>query len=156
MFPDCRSQQSEKPGNLALTASRRNWRIEIAKRSVDMGDIMSILGNSYASAALATPSNTLYANVDPTLYKGTWNGTYSNNQKFQISVSDVNGFRAQVKYQSGSTVQYQSVLIKDNSFRFGDTKFTLTAQGTADVRNVVTDPASGNTSLVEGTATLAT
>ena len=120
-----------------------------------MGDIMSILGNSYASAALATLSNTPYTNVDPTLYKGTWNGTYSNNQKFEISVSEVNGFRAQVKYQSGSTVQYQSVLIKDNSFRFGDTKFTLTAQGTADVRNVVTDPASGNTSLVEGNATQA-
>jgi hypothetical protein len=120
-----------------------------------MGDIMSILQSSYSSASQNTPSNTPYTNVDPTLYQGTWNGTYSNNQKFEISVSQVNGFRAQVKYQSGTTVQYQSVLIKDNSFRFGDTKFTLTAQGTADVRNVVTDPASGNTSLVDGSATLA-
>lgn len=120
-----------------------------------MGDIMSILGNSYASAALTTPSNTPYTNVDPTLYQGSWSGTYSNNRKFQISVSEVNGFRAQVKYQSGSTVQYQSVLIKDSSFRIGDTKFTLTAQGTATVGNVVTDPASGNTSLVQGSATLA-
>jgi hypothetical protein len=118
-----------------------------------MGDIMSILGNSYASAALTTPSNTPYTNVDPTLYQGSWSGTYSNNQKFDLSVTEVNGFRAQVKYQSGSTVQYQSVLIKDNSFRIGDTKFTLTAQGTADVRNVITDPTSGNTSLVEGNAT---
>jgi hypothetical protein len=120
-----------------------------------MGDIMSILGNSYAAAALSPPSNTPYTNVDPTLYQGTWSGTYSNNSKFQISVTEVNGFRAQVKYQSGATVQYQSVLIKDNSFRFGDTKFTLTAKGTADVRNVVTDPISGNTSLVEGNATQA-
>ena len=61
-----------------------------------------------------------------------------------------------MKYQSGSTIQYQSVLIKDSSFRIGDTKFTLTAQGTADVKNVITDPATGNTSLVEGNATLAT
>jgi hypothetical protein len=60
-----------------------------------------------------------------------------------------------VKYQSGSTVQYQRVLIKDSSFRIGDTKFTLTAQGTATVANVVTDPASGNTNLVQGSATLA-
>ena len=118
-----------------------------------MGDIMSILQNSYATASLTTPSNTPYTNVDPASYQGTWNGTYSNNQKFQFSISQVNGFRAQVKYQSGSTVQYQSVLIKDNSFRIGDTKFTLTAQGTADVRNVITDPTSGNTSLVEGNAT---
>jgi hypothetical protein len=123
--------------------------------NVVMGDIMSILQNSYSTASLSTPSNTPYVAVDPTLYQGSWSGTYSNNQKFDISVSEVNGFRAQVKYQSGSTVQYQSVLIKDNSFRFGDTKFTLTAQGTADVRNVVTDPISGNTSLVEGNATQA-
>ena len=33
-----------------------------------MGDIMSILGNSYASAALSPPSNTPYTNVDPTAY----------------------------------------------------------------------------------------
>ena len=121
-----------------------------------MGDIMSILQSSYSSASLSTPSNTPYTNVDPTLYQGSWSGTYSNNTKFQISVSEVNGFRAQVKYTSGTTVQYQQVLIKDNSFRFGDTKFTLTGKGTADVRNVVTDPVSGNTSLVEGNATLAT
>jgi hypothetical protein len=60
-----------------------------------------------------------------------------------------------VKYQSGSTVQYQSVLIKDNSFRFGDTKFTLKAKRTADVKNVITDPISGKSSLVEGSATQA-
>jgi hypothetical protein len=120
-----------------------------------MGDIMSILQSSYTSASLSPPSNTPYTNVDPTLYQGSWSGTYSNNQKFDISVTEVNGFRAQVKYQSGSTTQYQSVLIKDNSFRFGDTKFTLTAKGTADVKNVITDPISGNTSLVEGSATQA-
>ena len=83
-------------------------------------------------------------------------GTYPNNQKFDLSITAVNEFRAQVKFQSGSTIQYQSVLIKDSSFRIGDTKFTLTAQGTADVKNVITDPATGNTSLVEGSAKLAT
>jgi hypothetical protein len=121
-----------------------------------MGDIMSILQNSYATASLNTTSKTPYTAVDPTLYQGSWSGTYSNNQKFDISVTEVNGFRAQVKYQSGSTIQYQSVLIKDSSFRFGDTKFTLTGQGTADVRNVITDPVSGNTTLVQGSATQAT
>jgi hypothetical protein len=136
-----------------------------------MADIMSILSSSYTSATLSTPSNTPYTNVDPTSYQGTWDGTYSNNQKFQISVSQVNGFRAQVKYQSGTTVQYQSVLIKDSSFRIGDTKFTLTkaltpataatdtdpatdAQGgTASIRTAITDPTTGSTSLITGTAT---
>ena len=63
-----------------------------------------------------------------------------------------NGFRAQVKYQSGSTVQYQSVLIKDHSFRIGDSKFTLSSAGKAQIRTVITDPATGNTSLITGTA----
>src|SRR5882757_6796322 len=87
---------------------------------------MGILQSSYASASLTTPSATPYTNVDPASYQGTWDGTYSNNQKFQLTVSQVDGFRAQVKYTSGSTVKYQSVLIKDSSFRVGDSKFTLT------------------------------
>ena len=115
--------------------------------NVVMGDIMSILGNSYAAAALSPPSNTPYTNVDPTLYQGSWSGTYSNNQDFKLSISAVNGFRAQVKYQSGSTIQYQSVLIKDSAFRIGDTKFTLSALGKAEIKNVVTDPSSGQTYL---------
>jgi hypothetical protein len=121
-----------------------------------MADIMTILSQSYASAALSQPSSTPYTNVDPASYQGTWEGTYSNNQKFQFTISQVTGFRAQVKYQSGSTVQYQSVLIKDNSFRIGDTKFTLASAGNAQIRNVVTDPATGGTSLVTGNATLDT
>ena len=53
-----------------------------------------------------------------------------------------------MQYQSSDgTSKYQDVLIKDNSFRIGDTKFTLTALGKAEVKNVVTDPASGQTSL---------
>src|SRR5882757_7505343 len=117
-----------------------------------MSDIFSVLQSAYASAPLTPQSSKPYTNVDPTSYQGSWTGTYSNNQKFEFTISQVNGFRAQVKYQSGSTVQYQSVLIKDSSFRIGDTKFTLTAAGSAQIRNVVTDPATGNTSLVTGTA----
>jgi len=117
-----------------------------------MSDIMSILQSAYATAPL-TPTNTKYTPVDPTSYQGTWSGTYSNNQKFELTISDVNGFRAQVKYQSGSTVKYQSVLIKDQSFRIGDTKFILTKAGKAQVKNVITDPATGSTYLDTATAT---
>jgi hypothetical protein len=117
-----------------------------------MGDIMSILQNVYASASLTTPSATPYTNVDPANYQGSWNGAYSNNQKFQFTISQVEGFRAQVKYQSGSTVQYQSVLIKDNSFRIGDSKFTLSSAGNAQIRTAITDPVTGSTSLITGVA----
>jgi hypothetical protein len=118
-----------------------------------MSDIMSVIASSYATTPL-TPTATKYTAVDPNQYQGTWEGTYSNNQKFKITISDVNGFRAQVKYQSGSTTQYQQVLIGNSSFRVGDTKFVLGANGQAQVYNAVTDPATGNTSLVQGSATL--
>ena len=119
-----------------------------------MSDIFSLLQSAYASAPL-TPTNTKYTNVDPASYQGTWSGTYSNNQKFDLTISDVNGFRAQVKYQSGSTVQYAQVLIGNSSaFRIGNTKFLLTGTGQATVANAVTDPVTGNTSLIQGTATL--
>ena len=118
-----------------------------------MAEIMSILSANYKAAGLSVPSKTKYVAVDPNLYQGTWSGTYPDKKTFKFTVSDVNGFRAQVKYQSGSTVKYQSVLIKDQSFRIGDTKFTLTKAGKAQIKNVITDPATGSTYLDTATAT---
>jgi len=118
-----------------------------------VSDIMSVIASAYATTPL-TPTATKYTPVDPKQYQGTWEGTYSNNQKFKITISEVNGFRAQVKYQSGTTTQYQQVLIGNSSFRVGDSKFVLTGAGQAQVYNAVTDPVTGNTSLVQGAATL--
>jgi hypothetical protein len=118
-----------------------------------MSDLMSVIANAYATAPL-TPTTTKYTNVDPKSYEGTWQGTYSNNQSFKITISDVNGFRAQVKYQSGGTTQYQQVLIGNSSFRIGDSKFVLSGTGKAVVYNAVTSATTGDTSLVQGNATL--
>jgi len=52
-----------------------------------------------------------------------------------------------VQYQSAGTNKYADVLIKDNAFRIGDTKFTLTKIGTAEIKNVIQDPSSGATIL---------
>ncbi len=76
--------------------------------------------------------------VDPALYTGDWTGKYADNKTFKISVSNVTGFRAKVQYQSGSTNKFAEVLIKDNAFRVGDTKFKLTKIGTAEIKNVIT------------------
>ena len=120
-----------------------------------MADMMSILSSAYkAAGAGGVPLNTKYVAVDPALYQGTWTGTYANKKTFKITVSDVSGFRAQVKYESAGTVKYQSVLIKDLSFRVGDTKMTLSNKlGTAQVKNVVTDPVTGTTYLDTASAT---
>lgn len=117
-----------------------------------MADVMSILSANYKAVGSSVPSRTAYAAVDPQLYQGTWTGTYPDKKTFKLTVSNVTGFRAKVKYQSGGTVKYQDVLIKDQSFRIGDTKFRLTKAGVAQIRNVITDPATGSTYLDTATA----
>jgi hypothetical protein len=122
-----------------------------------MTDVTSILAAAYKSNTLSTAqSNSKYVAVDPKLYEGTWSGKYANNKSFTVSVSDVEGFHAKVRYQSDGTSKYQDVLIKDSSFRVGDTKFALTANGKALIKNVVTDPASGQTYLDTAYATQST
>ena len=120
-----------------------------------MTDITSILSASYKSSALTSaPSKTKYVAVDPTLYQGTWTGKYANNKSFTIQITNVSGFHAKVHYQSDGTSKYQEVLIKDGTFRVGDTKFTLLNNGKAQIKNVVTDPATGSTYLDTAYATL--
>ena len=85
--------------------------------------------------------------MDPDQYNGTWKGTYSA-RKFSFSISNVQGFRAKVKYQSDKgPVLFQDVPIKDNSFRIGDSKFLLKKISHAQIKTVVTNPATGATVL---------
>jgi hypothetical protein len=113
-----------------------------------MADIMSILSSNYVTAGQNVSLNTgKYVNVDPKAFEGTWSGKYANQKPFSVTISNVSGFRAKAKYQYGSSVKYQEVLIKNNAFRVGDSKFTLTKAGTAQVKTVMTDPASGAQSL---------
>ena len=122
-----------------------------------MTDVTSILSAAYKSSTLnVAKSNSKYVAVDPALYQGTWSGKYANNKSFSISVSNVSGFHAKVRYQSDGTSKYQDVLIKDSSFRVGDTKFMLTANGKALIKNVVTDAANGQTYLDTAYATQST
>ena len=110
-----------------------------------MADIMSILSAGYTTAVPTTSGK--YVAVDPDTFKGSWTGTYANKKTFQIDILQVDGFRAQVKYSSAGTVKYQSVLIKDNAFRIGDTKVQVTGNNKATIKNAVTDPVTGSTYL---------
>jgi len=119
-----------------------------------MSDILSVLQSAYASNTVSTPSTGKYVPVDPKSYEGTWSGTYTkNDKKFSLQVFNVQGFRAQVKVRDANGVSYQNVLIKNSSFRVGNTKFVLEGNGKAQVGTAVTDPVSGNVSLLSGTAT---
>ena len=112
-----------------------------------MADLMAIIAANYKAVGLTVPSKTPYFAVNPDNYLGDWSGKYPDNKTFKITISDVTGFRAKVHYQSGGTNKYQEVLIRDNSFRIGDTKFKLTKVGTAEIKNVIVDPATGSTLL---------
>jgi hypothetical protein len=112
-----------------------------------VADIWNIISSNYVTAGTTLPSKTPYVAVDPAAYQGTWTGKYANNQQFSVTVSNITGFRAKVKYQSGSTLKYQDVLIKDKAFRIGDSKFTLTRPGVAQIKTVVINPATGGTVL---------
>jgi hypothetical protein len=116
-----------------------------------MADIMSILSSGYATSVPTTQGK--YVNVDPDTFKGSWEGTYADKKTFKIDVSQISGFRAQVKYSSAGTVKYQQVLIKDNAFRIGDTKFQLTGNNKATIKNAVTDPVTKSTYLDTAYAT---
>jgi len=119
-----------------------------------MADMLATIAANYKTVGLTVPSKTPYVAVDPALYSGDWTGKYANNKTFKVTISNVTGFRAKVHYQSNDgTSKYQDVLIKDNSFRVGDTKFTLTGRKTALIKNVVTDPSSGQTYLDQAYAT---
>lgn len=118
-----------------------------------MADMLATIAANYKAVGLTVPSKTAYVAVDPAQYSGDWTGKYANNKTFKITVSNVEGFRAKVHYQSDGTSKYQDVLIKDKTFRVGDTKFTLTGRKTALVKNVVTDPSSGQTYLDQAYAT---
>ena len=119
-----------------------------------MADMMSILSANYKTAGLTVPSKTKYVAVDPKLYQGTWTGKYPDKKTFKITVSNVRGFHAKVKYQSGDTVKYQNVLIKDQVVPGRRHQVHADQQvGTAQIKNVVTDPVTGSTYLDTAVAT---
>lgn len=113
-----------------------------------MADVLNILATNYKTVGQNVSLNTgKYVNVDPDVFEGTWSGKYANQKPFSITISNVNGFRAKAKYQYGTTIKYQEVLIKNNGFRVGDSKFMLTKAGTAQVSTVMSDPATGASTL---------
>ena len=118
-----------------------------------MADVLSILSAGYKTAGTTLPSKTPYVAVDPKAYTGIWEGAYSDKTKFKFQISDVTGFRAQVKYADASGTKFQQVLIKDGAFKIGDSKFTLQKPGHAQVKTVVVNPATGGTVLNTAYAT---
>ncbi len=123
-----------------------------------MADIWNIISSNYVTVGGAVPSNSKYVAVDPDKFQGSWKGKYANGRSFEVSISSINGFRAKVKYQSGATLKYQDVLIRDSAFRIGDSKFILTGKDvngkdSAMVATIATNPVTGVSTMEKATAT---
>jgi hypothetical protein len=120
-------------------------------------NIFNILKNSYLAAAKVTASTPAkpvkYVNVDGRDYQGTWKGKFSDGQGFSVTISNITGYRAEVRLQLGHSVTNAFVLIGDSSFRIGDSKFILGKDGTATLATAVTNPIGGTISVKHATAT---
>ena len=124
-----------------------------------MSDIMSILQNAYASTpqSLIAPGSK-FAKVDPTKWQGSWTGLDVHHQPVSVSITKVQGYRANVTLTSSAGgVQYQRAFITTkNTFRIGDSSFALTGDGKARVTTIITDPTTGNQSEETTPVTLKT
>ena len=120
-------------------------------------NIFSILQSSYsATTQLSIPPGSKFANVDPTKWQGTWTTKDSNGKPVTLTISNVHGYRANVRFQSADGgLQTGRVLINTNNvFRIGDSQMQLVGAGKLTISTVITDATTGNQSIETDHATL--
>jgi len=122
-------------------------------------NIFSILQSSYQPATqVSIPPGSKFAKVDPTLYQGTWTAKDSNGKPVTLTISNIQGYRANVRFQSADGgLQTGRVYINTNGvFRIGDSQMQVTSAGKMTINTVITDPTTGNRSMETDHATLQT
>jgi|SRR5579863_745856 len=119
--------------------------------------ILTILQNSYSTSSQFPPGSK-FAKVDPTKYQGTWTATDSKGKPVTVVISNVSGYRANVRFTTAdSGLQTGRVLINTNGvFRIGDSQMQVTATGKMTISTVVTDSTTGKQSMETDHATLQT
>lgn len=120
-------------------------------------NIFSILQSAYQPATQASiPPGSKFAKVDPALYQGTWTGKDSNGKAVTVTISNVQGYRANVRFQSADGgLQTGRIYINTNGvFRVGDSQMQVTSAGKMTINTVITDPTTGNQSMETDYATL--
>ena len=88
--------------------------------------------------------------------QGTWTATDSKGKPVTLTISNVSGYRATVRFTSADTgLQTGRVLINTNNvFRIGDSQMQLTGTGKMTISTVITDATTGNQSIETDHATL--
>ena len=118
-------------------------------------NIITILQNSYSTPSQFPPGSK-FAKVDPTQWQGTWTATDSNGKPVTLAISNVSGYRANVRFTTADGgLQTGRVLINTNGiFRIGDSQMQLTAAGKLTISTVITDATTGKQSIETDHATL--
>jgi hypothetical protein len=120
-------------------------------------NIFSILQSAYSAPTQASiPPGSKFAKVDPTQWQGTWTAKDSNGKPITVSISSINGYRANVRFQSADGgLQTGRVLINTNNvFRIGNSQMQLSGTGKMTISTVITDATTGNESMETDHATL--
>jgi hypothetical protein len=119
--------------------------------------IFSALQSAYTSSTqLSIPPGSKFANVNPTQWQGTWTTKDSNGKPVTLTISNVSGYRANVRFQTADGgLQTGRVLINTNNvFRIGNSQMQLTGTGKMTISTVITDATTGNQSIETDYATL--
>jgi hypothetical protein len=122
-------------------------------------NIFSILASAYTPPTqVSIPPGSKFAPVDPTQWQGTWTTKDSNGKPVTLTISNVSGYRANVRFQSvDGGLQTGRVLINTNGvFRIGNSQMQLTSAGKMTISSVITDSTTGNQSIETDYATLQT
>lgn len=120
-------------------------------------NIFSILQSAYTAPTQASiPPGSKFANVDPTQWQGTWTAKDSNGKPVTLTISNVSGYRANVRFQTADGgLQTGRVMINTNNiFRIGSSQMQLAGAGKMTISSIITDPTSGNQSVETDHATL--
>jgi hypothetical protein len=120
-------------------------------------NIFSILQSNYtATPQFSLPPGSKFAKVDPTQWQGTWNATDSNGKPVTLTISNVHGYRANVRLQSvaGGLVSGPVLINTNNVFRIGDSQIQLTGAGKLQISTVIINQNTGKQSIETDHATL--
>jgi hypothetical protein len=122
-----------------------------------ISNLFSALQSGYtAPSQPSIPPGSKFAKVNPTSWQGTWTATDSKGKPVTLTISNVSGYRATVRFtNSASGLQVGRVMINTNGiFRIGNSQMQLTGTGKMTISTVITDSTTGNQSMETDHATL--
>ena len=124
-----------------------------------ISSLFSALQSNYAATPqVSLPPGSKFANVDAKQWQGTWTATDANGKPVTLNISNVQGYRANVRLQSvaGGLVSGRVLINTNNVFRIGNSQVQLTGTGKLQISTVITNQNNGRQSIETDHATLQT